>query len=308
MPNIPLGPQEQKPFPYTLAHPSSTDPLAKKSGFSVLAHPSTTDPLADCWGSGSAGPCVPTAAGADPHLTITPPLDTWEGPLVIEKTLTLPVRAAVQKHGVRCINRAANTLWSRVYMGMMLPGYYWFLTLTTSPKSHRNIRVSLSRFWTNWLKKKFPCDWLWCHTCEGLGVVHAVLRFDEGADIPTEDQIRQTWIRLHQAFIVDFNPVRDHDKTANYLLQRKNRTAQEFHHQPMIQKWHYSSAWLPRRYAGIYGRLWWRTLQFLPNDNERMRVTRDFMLAVRRDPDNLKTPPYLVEKKSGLFQIMEIYT
>jgi len=259
-------------------------------------------------GVGPAGPaCGSAAAGAGPLLTITPPLEKWEGPLVNEKTLILPARKVVKKHGIRCVNRATNTLWSRAYMGMMLPGDYWFLTLTTSPQSLRSIRISLSRLWNTWLKKKFPCDWLWCHTNEGLGVVHAVLRFGTGDRIPTEEQIREEWVRLHRAFMVDFAPVRHFDRTANYLLQRKNATAQELHFQPDVLKWHYSSAWLPRKFASVYGGLWWRTLRFLPNDIERMRVTRDFMLAVRRDPANFKNIPYLVKKKNGLLQIVENY-
>jgi hypothetical protein len=211
----------------------------------------------------------------------------------------------------RPVNPRAYTLWNRAILGMMVPGDYWFLTLTSSMDSSRDIKLSWREFYKRWFQKFYPNDCLYAIVNEGYlnkGVIHAVIRFvDENAEKPSDDLVSANWMRCHKAYITDFHPVKHFDKTANYLVQRHNKTAQELLRQPSVRSWRYTRDWVPVGFGKGYGRLWYYTLMRLPDNSERGRIVRDFVLACRRNPLNLRFAPYLENRNDGMMHLIENY-
>jgi hypothetical protein len=176
-------------------------------------------------------------------------------------------------------------------MGMMLPGQYWFLTLTTAPKSKHPVRDDWHKTWQNWFRKKFsPVENLWVETLEGLGVVHAVVRFPVGGfSIPTKEEVADQWQWQHQAFS-DWTLARDNEKLANYMMQKHEPVAGEIKKQRDVVDWSYSRGWLPVGFPAVFGRAWWEMLRFVP-DFECRRIIADWMHAVKVNKENLNRSP-----------------
>jgi hypothetical protein len=208
-------------------------------------------------------------------------------------------------------NMANKTIYSRSISGMMIPGDFWFLTLTSSRESWRDIKHSWRDFYRKWFRKNYPNECVYAIVNEGYenkGVVHAIVRFaDKECKKPNEDQVSVNWNYYHRAYIVDFGPVKHFDKTANYMVQRHNKTAEELYRQPSLRSWRYTRGWVPVGFGKGFGRLWYYTLMRLPNNSERGRIIRDFVLACRRNPDNLKFAPYLVNRNDGMMHLIENY-
>lgn len=191
-----------------------------------------------------------------------------------------------------CLRKSKNTRWNRAYMGMMLPGDYWFLTLTTSPKSKKSVLQDWRSTWKFWFRVNYPfAQNLWVETAEGLGVIHAIVRFplDSLLVPPTKDEVALQWQWQHQAFS-DWTPVLNRGKLANYMLQAHDPVAGEIRKQRDVMDWNYSRGWLPVGFTSAFAAHWMETLAKIPSC-ERTRIIADWLHAVTVDRQNLDRPP-----------------
>lgn len=177
-------------------------------------------------------------------------------PLLDTHTLSSP---NVNKNQVTkfWMRKTSRTLYSRVMLGLQLPGRYYFLTLTSSPES-----PSLERSW-----RKFR-QWLHLHrpgiafcfviTDEGHGVIHIVLRLKPRMKNLKFAEIQEYWQRIHKAKQVRIERVGKAKNLANYFAdQRKlKKMGSEMSWQDYIVRWKYSPGWLPRGFIKRFGRLW----------------------------------------------------
>ena len=94
--------------------------------------------------------------------------------------------------------RTSRRLYSRVILGLSLPGRYYFITLTSSPKSP-HIEIGWRKF-KRWLKYHRPeSTYCYCLTNEGHGVIHIVLRLGKHEKRIDVKQLRDYWEKKHKA-------------------------------------------------------------------------------------------------------------
>ena len=149
--------------------------------------------------------------------------------------------------------------FSRCMLGLMLPGRYYFLTLTSSPESPK-----LEKSWCAlrfWLKRyRSGITWLYCFTDEGHGVIHMVVRLGMKQKRIVQADLKKAWKRIHQAEYVWVARVKDSKKQglANYIAdQRKLRKmGSEMSWQPGVTKWRWSKGWIPSGFTRSFGRFW----------------------------------------------------
>lgn len=165
-------------------------------------------------------------------------------------------------HVFRAIRTRANKrLYSRVMIGLLIPGRYYFLTLTSAPDS-----PSLERSWDawrKWLKRYRPgIVWIYCFTDEGHGVIHMVVRLGMRSKMMKHKEISDAWLRIHKASVVVIKPVKNGTaKTlANYIAdQRKLRgLGSEMSYQQTIMRWRWCKGWIPKGFMQKFGKFWYQ--------------------------------------------------
>lgn len=154
--------------------------------------------------------------------------------------------------------RQSRKIFSRVMMGLNLPGRYYFLTLTTTPddplkKSHFNaLRMYLKR------QRPGVC-WIYCMTMEGNGVIHMVLRLPMKSKNYDVKELRRYWHNLTGATQIRIERVGGKRKNlANYLSdqRKKRKMGSEMSWQDMIVSWGWSKGWIPKGFTKIFGRMY----------------------------------------------------
>jgi len=155
-------------------------------------------------------------------------------------------------------NRVSRRIYSRVMMGMNLPGRYYFLTLTSSPDSPPlGKSFNLLR---QWLKIERPgISWIVVFTDEGFGVIHMVFRLPLRSKNIDVRLLRARWKKWHKAKqIVIKRAQSDHEKLADYMSdQRKMRKlGSEMSWQNSITRWGWSKGWIPKGFTKEFGRLY----------------------------------------------------
>lgn len=174
----------------------------------------------------------------------------------------------------RVFNRRCRKLYSRVHLGLCLPGRYYFLTLTSSPLS-----PPLERSWDalrKWLKVAVPgICWCYCFTNEGHGVIHMVLRIHALAKNLDVRALRRYWKKSHKATQVRIIRVKHGEDLASYLAnqKRKNRMAKEMGYQSGVTRWRWSKGWIPKGFTQQFGRIWVRTQAL--TIGERLKIVSD---------------------------------
>lgn len=197
--------------------------------------------VADRRANCALAPKVPGAAGGRPSLDTHTPQSAH---------LRKPFRTDSDRR-----------LYSRVSLGLLLPGRYYFITLTSSPESPK-----LEKSWNSlrqWLKRYRPgIVWVYCFTSEGHGVIHMVVRLGLRQKRIIHKELSAAWLRIHKAPIVWIKRVQESqkDNLANYLSdQRKlKKMGSEFAWQPGIIRWRWSKGWIPQGFAKQFGRFWWQ--------------------------------------------------
>lgn len=180
-------------------------------------------------------------------------------------------------------DRRSRRIYGRVMAGLVLPGRYYFLTLTSSPESPP-LKKSFDKL-RKWLKSERPgISWIHVDTDEGFGVIHMVFRLPLRSKNIEVRKLRSLWVKWHKAKQIKIlRASSDHQKLADYLCdQRKMRKlGSEMSWQDTIVSWDYSKGWLPKGYARELGRLWHEWIDAPPEIQKK--VVRDSigMAAVR---------------------------
>jgi len=186
--------------------------------------------------------------------------------------------------------RSVGRLFFRSIVGLLLPGDYWFITFTSTPKSPklegswRPLRV--------WLKRHYPASpYLYCWTDEGHGVIHLIMRAERRPDI---NQIRAAWFKIHGAKIVNIKEVYDKKGLAAYISDQRRRKgmAIEMSSQETIIKWRMSRGWVPKAFMKVAGQFWFRYGSNL-DDITRYELLRDWIIEVYDNYEKLKDMPFI---------------
>ena len=213
----------------------------------------------------------------------------------------------------RCsLSRNSRRLYSRVILGLKLPGRYYFITWTSSPesppieKSWRALRKFLKRY------RPQSCH-CYCITNEGdpakienLGVIHMIMRLGKNEKRMDVRKIRSHWQRLHKATQIKIKHVPQSQKgnLAAYLSdQRKLKgLGGEMAWQQDIVRWHWSKGWIPAGFTRQFGRVWARWMQTPPE--VRDMAIKTWINACQVNPDKIKNPPLLMPSKKYGSQIL----
>ena len=209
----------------------------------------------------------------------------------------------------RCsLSRISRRLYSRVILGLKLPGRYYFITWTSSPesppieKSWRALRKFLKRY------RPLACH---CYgiTNEGnpakiknLGVIHMIMRLGKGEERMDVRKIRSHWQKLHKAtqIVIKHVPQSQKGNLAAYLSdQRKLKgLGGEMAWQQGIVRWHWSKGWIPAGFTRQFGRVWARWMKTPPE--VRDMAIKAWINACHINTDKTKFPPELkMGKKCG---------
>jgi len=204
----------------------------------------------------------------------------------------------------RVINKRNRTLFSRMNLGLMLAGKYYFLTLTSSPKS-----PALNKSWykfRRWLKRIRPLtSWCVCFTSEGHGVIHLVLRIHQSEKRLDVKEVRKFWERVHKASQIKLLWVSDKDKEnlANYISdqRKKKNIGTEFLWQDQMISWKWSKGWLPLGFAKAFGRFWWHYRDCTPI--LRTQLLKEWLIECHFNPSNITKAPHIRSDGSVKFYV-----
>ena len=159
------------------------------------------------------------------------------------------------------LKKSSKKLFSRVMLGLMLPGRYYFLTLTSSPES-----PNLENSWFNfrqWLRYHRPgLAFCFVITSEGYGVIHMVIRLKPRMKNLDINEIRRYWETRHKAKQIKIVRVRHARKLANYLSdqRKKRKLGSEMSWQDLIVRWRWSPGWIPRGFTKEFSKLWFQMI------------------------------------------------
>ena len=180
--------------------------------------------------------------------------------------------------------RVSRRMFSRVILGLQIPGRYYFITFTTTPTS-----PSLPRVWDclrKWLHAYRPgMCWIYCFTDEGKGqgVIHMVIRLGKGEKRLDARTVRSYWENLTGARQIVIKPVSEakKDDLASYLANQKKKRGLgcEFSYQSSVTKWRWSKGWLPKGFSKEFGRIWYQMSKMDGlTQGKRLQVVHDCLI------------------------------
>ncbi|MFA5346632.1 MAG: hypothetical protein WC294_00700 [Methanoregula sp.] len=197
----------------------------------------------------------------------------------------------------RLLTLSSRRFYGRSLMGLKLPGKYYFITLTSTPKS-----PPIKKSWDplrKWLKYQRPgICWCYCITREGYGVIHMIIRLKSGDKRISAKELREYWKNLtgaDQIWIDYVDESQKYDLAVYISDQRKKRKlGGELAWQYGIVRWRWSKGWLPRGFTKAFGRVWHR-LQDIPIV-EREKAVSGWLAACHMDGNNIYYGPGMSRK------------
>jgi len=265
-PSVPVG----CPVPFL-----SADPLvAKRSD----AHTGSSEPRP----STQPDPGMEAAA----ILDIPPPQSAEVQPSTV---ISPPPQLAETK---RQLTPSSRRFYGRCLRGLQLPGRYYFITLTSTPKS-----PPITKSWNplrQWLKYQRPgISWCYCFTKEGYGVIHMIVRLGPGEKRISAKELRAYWENLTGAYQIRIDHVEDTTKfdLASYIADQrsKRKLGGELAWQDGIVRWRWSKGWLPKGFTKAFGRVWQR-LRYI-SSGEREKAVSGWLAACHADENNIFCGP-----------------
>jgi len=208
---------------------------------------------------------------------------------------TLLTQMTLQAH--RTLGRArSRSVWSRTHLGLMLPGRYYFVTLTSSPSSPP-IKTSWAAL-NRWFKRHRPGSAsLHVLTDEGHGVAHVVVRLKRNQSRIDVKALRAYWQQRHRATQIRIVPVtKSHASLERYLAEqgrRKKGLASEMANQVIITSWDYTRNWIPVGFTRVFRRMWQLYYDQVTADFLDIAVS-DWIRQCAQDPDFLEDPPQVL--------------
>ena len=250
--------------------------------------------------------CLPAEQVASPLGTVGCPLPSvpngTQGTSRVaarsESCAMLDIPTPPNAYGLRALSRrllgkSSRRLYSRLILGLAIPGRYYFCTWTTT-KDH----PLTEKDWRNlslWLHRQRPLA-VWCYviTREGNGVIHLVLRLGKGEKRLDAKETRAYWTALTGARQIKLVFVSEPLDLASYLAdqRRKKTLSGEFAWQDDMVRWRWSKGWLPKGFTRAFGRVWYRLLSAPPHIREN--VVKTWLLRCNLDLDNIKNPPKII--------------
>ena len=185
--------------------------------------------------------------------------------------------------------RSTGKLFSRANVGMMVPGEFYFITFTSSPKSP-DLKKSWNRL-REWLKYRYPSmTWLYVMTDEGFGVIHMIIRLPKGTARIEHSVIDDYWLKIHLAHCL-IKKVYSPRGLANYVSDQRKRKGMsvEMSSQEMITGWRMSKGWVPKAFMVAFGRFW-AASSALPM-TVRINVVNQWVLSVLSDYSLISAVP-----------------
>ena len=152
-----------------------------------------------------------------------------------------------------------GTIWSRVYLGMALPGRYHWLTLTSSPES-----PPIKRDWPEllrWLHRFNPgIELIRVITDEGHGVAHIVTRLKRNQKNIDVVALRAWWEDHHRATQIKIVPVRlKKDALIRYISEQARKgLSSEMAGQVHVISFGRTRHWIPYGFCVVFSRFWYR--------------------------------------------------
>jgi hypothetical protein len=198
----------------------------------------------------------------------------------------------------KTLSRMSRRLYSRVLLGVKLPGRYYFITWTSSPQSPPIEKSWVALKW--WLHRKRPgACWCYCFTDEAYGVIHMVMRLGKGEKRLDVKEVREHWKRLHKAtqIRIDHIPESGKNNLSAYIADQraKRRLGGEMAWQDDLIRWRWSKGWLPKGFTRAFGRLWYSLKDVSPGLREK--VVSDWLQACHVDGERVQYPPTCSEEK-----------
>jgi hypothetical protein len=196
--------------------------------------------------------------------------------------------------------KTQRKLYSRVYWGMLLPGRYYFLTLTNTSIGEMQYKNFKKFKW--WLKRYRPgIAAAYCFTDEGGGVIHLVIRLGMRSAM-IEKEVMDAYLEKIGCGFSFIKRVKLSEKSmkglADYLSDqnRKSRMSKEMAYQSRkkntILRWQYIGKWLPPGWLSRFGRAWFKTNGMSVAD--RLLLFRSWLLSYHRSPADCKDPDHPV--------------
>jgi len=173
-------------------------------------------------------------------------------------------------------------------LGLKIQARYYFMTLTTTPKS-----PELRYCWTClrlWIRRyRKDTKFCYCLTSEGKGkgVIHMVLRLGQKEKRFDIKEVRKYWHGLTGAVQVNIKRVTNQtrEKLATYISDQRKLVGmgKEMAWQPGIIFWRCSKGWLPVGFTREFGRFWFNCCQKSVPDKERdLLLTEWLRLSVKK--------------------------
>jgi len=129
---------------------------------------------------------------------------------------------------------------------------------------------------------------------KGRGVIHMICRLLPGQKRMDVNLLRKHWFEMTGAkqLKIVYVPPSMKDNLAAYIAdQRKKRgLAGEMAWQDFLERWRWTSGWLPKGFTRVFGRVWWRWSQ-VGEEWLTQAVIEAWLLRCHEDPSQLSNPP-----------------
>jgi hypothetical protein len=287
--------EPDKPILTGTKRPNNKKPVAKRHSNRAVpaaeaAHPVTLTP---CTLSGS-----PIQEGALPEGREAPAMSPRAA------ALDIPLRQIDQNRDTsfrRMKSQASRRFYTRALLGMKIPGNYYFLTYTTCMTTEHPVGYYWHDLW-RWHRRYrpgAPCCYGITGEGKAQGVIHMIIRLNKGQKRMDVKDLRAHWKKMTGAYHINIQKV---DRTtafklANYISdQRKLRNmAGEMAWQDFLQRWRWTTGWLPKGFTRAYSRTYARLIDAPPE--VRNKAISDWLNACHLKPEKVGTPPRLRHHK-----------
>ena len=258
--------------------------------------------------SGPTGPYPAPSQDPGPLAAVVPPRQS-EAPAVLYRAvreadpildIPTPQLRQIDTQIKRQLTKSSRRFYNRALLGLKLPGRYYFLTYTTAmttPFPAGHYWRSLWKWHSRYRPNSCCCYGI---TREGKakGVIHMIVRLGPKEKRMDVNELRAHWFKMTGAVQLKLVYVgRDRKKLASYISdQRKKRgLAGEMAWQDYLDRWRWTTGWLPKGFTKAYPRVWVRLMQ-LPLEVAEKAIS-DWVNACHVNPDKIKYGPWVIQSE-----------
>ena len=162
----------------------------------------------------------------------------------------------------RMLSKPSRRFYSRALLGLQLPGRYYFLTYTTCMDTPHPVGYYWRSLW-KWHRRYRPescCCYGITREGKAKGVIHMIVRLGPWEKRMDVRVLRQHWQEMtgaRQIKIVHVQEAMKENLAAYIADQRKKRSlAGEMAWQDYLEKWRWTTGWLPKGFTRNFGRVY----------------------------------------------------